>query len=601
MPEIESVRKLCKAPSVSVGVLHQGEIVFRRSIGLRDIEANLEADSDTAYQIGSCSKLLTSTAAGLLSKEHPIWKDKVQDHLPDFDPIQDPRIGKTATIVDICRHSTGLANGNSIFMGPGGTVVVKGEDHIAMTNRLPTSNQHGQRFNSWWYYSNAAFGLLASIIERSSGTSFSTFLKDRLCGPLGLTQTLVTEADVTHNSNLAHPYVQRADGTWAKINNHYTSEKHGPVLAALGIRSSVNDMLKYLAAVMNRYDLEKESKASTPSPEILAKCEGNPLREISSMWNWWWGRPCDDGFDNKTAYTLGWFRTTMPTSALGMLSYNGVHRKEDIIGKESSPRTLYGHSGCSNGFLSTAYLIPDSHTAVVVLSNAADAADSTDTASQILLQAIFDLKPTIDLIPSLEVSVAHRRTKHEKVVKDWTEHRGVSQYDKAVAEEILGTYVGFGVSYIHIISSETSPSGLAVRFADQETSQRDLEPYHKDALSFLPLDHHKKLESGMIDWDYWQTGVFTFLREGMSFDLDVPASMRDSPSAGTVTEDPEGIISQATELETRKPVVGLRWKWDEYDQPGLWVKTNEKMSQSDIDDLVAKFTGLYKKNVEEAQ
>ncbi|KAI1115177.1 beta-lactamase/transpeptidase-like protein [Nemania sp. NC0429] len=90
MSKIESVRKLCKAPSISVGVLHQGEVVFRRSVSLRDIEANLEANSDTAYQIGSCSKLFTSTALGLLSNGHPIWEDKVQDHLPDFDPIQDP-------------------------------------------------------------------------------------------------------------------------------------------------------------------------------------------------------------------------------------------------------------------------------------------------------------------------------------------------------------------------------------------------------------------------------------------------------------------------------------------------------------------------------
>ncbi|KAI0812220.1 beta-lactamase/transpeptidase-like protein [Xylaria sp. FL0064] len=496
MPTIESVQKLCRAPSVSAGVLHQGEVVFRRSIGLRDLGANLKADSDIVYQIGSCSKLFTSTAV-------------------------DPRIGKTATIADICRHSTGIANGNAIFMGPRGTTVVKGEDHMAMVNLLPTSNAHGQRFNDWWYYSNATFGLLADVIAKRSGAQFATFLKDRLCSPLGLTQTLLTEADVMRNINVARPYVQRPDGTWAKIDNEYTTEKHGPVLAALGIRTSVNDMLAFLAAVMNRYGLENES---IPSPELLVKCQGNPLREISSMWDSWWWRPCDDGFDNKTAYTLGWFRTTMPTSALGMLSYNTIQRKEDIIGRESDSRTLYGHSGCSNGFVATAYLIPDSHTAVVALSNAADAGDAAETASQILLQAIFDLKPHIDLLPSLEASIADRLKKHDDMVKDWREHRDVSQYDETASEEFLGTYVGFGVSYIHIIHSGTSPSGLAVRFAEKGETQCELEPYNTDAVS-------------MLDWDYWQVGVFTF-----------------------------------------KPVVGLRWKWDEYDLPGLWVKMSESMS-----------------------
>ncbi|KAI1123622.1 beta-lactamase/transpeptidase-like protein [Nemania abortiva] len=570
MSKIESVQKLCRAPSVSVGVLHQGEVVFRRSVGLRDVEANLEADSDTAYQIGSCSKLFTSAAVGLLSKGQPIWKDKVHDHLPEFDPIQDRCIGKTATIADLCRNSTGLANPNAIFLGPRGTTVVKGEDHITMVNKLPTSNEHGQRFNNWWYYSNAAFGLLADVVKKSSGAQFATFLKDRVCSPLGLSQTLLTEADVVRNTNVAHPYVQRIDGTWARIDNEYTTEKYGPVLATIGIRTSVNDMLAFFAAVMNRYDLENES---TPSPELLAKCQGNPLREISSMWNSWWTRPCEDGFENDTAYTLGWFRTTMPTSALGMLSYNSVHRKEDIIGKESDSRTLYGHNGISNGFVATAYLIPDSHTAVVALSNTADAGDASETASQILLQAIFDLKPQIDLLPSLEASIADRLRMHKDMVKDWREHRDVSQYDEAVSEEFLGTYVGFGVSYIHIIHSDTSLSRLAVRFADQEASQCDLEPYNKDALSFLPLDHHEKLERGMIDWDYWQVGVFTLVREGMTLDLNVPTSKADSPPRGSVADDFTGTGTQVTESETKKPVVGLRWKWDEFDQPGLWIKS----------------------------
>ncbi|KAI1115178.1 hypothetical protein F5Y14DRAFT_138322 [Nemania sp. NC0429] len=348
---------------------------------------------------------------------------------------------------------------------------------------------------------------------------------------------------------------------------------------------------------MDRYDLEQEQ---TPSPALVSKCQENPLREISSMWNWWWGRPCDDGFDNKTAYTLGWFRTTMPTSALGTLSYNTIQRTEDVIGKESGPRTLYGHNGCSNGFVATAHVIPDSHTAVVALSNAADAGDASETASQILLQAIFDLKLTIDLIPSLEASIADRLKMHEDMVKEWTKHRDVSQCDEAVSEEILGTYVGFGASYIHIIRSETSVSGLAVRFADQEASQCELGPYNKDALSFLPLDHHAKLERGMIDWDYWQTGIFTFLREGTSFDLDLPASRLDfSLSTEAPTEGPAGIVTQVNELETRKHVVGLRWKWDEFDHPGLWVKTYENISQSEIDNIVAKFTGVYREKVKE--
>lgn len=272
---------------------------------------------------------------------------------------------------------------------------IKGEDHLALVNALPTANGSGQRFNRRWYYSNTAFGLLADIVASSTKISFASFLRERLCGPPGLSQTLLTESNVRGNANIAHPYVRRDDGNWSQINNSYTTDTYGAVLASMGIRTSVNDMLAFLAAVMNRHD--EENNEPTPM-ELLAQSKKNPLKNLSSMWNWWWSRPCDDGFNNDTAYTLGWYRTTIPTSALGMLSYNPVHKCKDIIGRESKPRTIYGHNGVVSGSVATAYLIPESHSAVVAFSNATDG-DAAETASQILLEALFDLQPAVDLLP----------------------------------------------------------------------------------------------------------------------------------------------------------------------------------------------------------
>lgn len=72
------------------------------------------------------------------------------------------------------------------------------------------------------------------------------------------------------------------------------------------------------------------------------------------MWKYWWYRPTEDGFENKTAYLLGWYCTTMPTRAVGLLSYNTTKGKPSakyIIGKESAPRTLYGHNGVTDGYM----------------------------------------------------------------------------------------------------------------------------------------------------------------------------------------------------------------------------------------------------------
>lgn len=104
----------------------------------------------------------------------------------------------------------------------------------------------------------------------------------------------------------------------------------------------------------------------------------------------------EDGFNNDTVYTLGWYRTTMPSGAVGLTSYNFHGYADDgkpwirqIIGQELTPRTLYGHNGILNGSVASAYVFPECHTAIVVLSNAADAGDAAETTAQVLLQAPF--------------------------------------------------------------------------------------------------------------------------------------------------------------------------------------------------------------------
>lgn len=554
--------KIAKAPSISLGVMHEGKAIFRKSIGLRDVESNLEANSDTSYLIGSCSKMFTATALGVLVADKKLsWDDTISKHLPSFNPIEDPRIGQEATIIDACRHSTGLANPNVVYMGPEDTLSNAEEDHIAMLNALPTSNGSGQRFRSWWYYSNAAFGVLSLVIKAASGIRYSDFLRERLLEPLGLSQTLVHEADVDANNNIAHPYVQLADGKWSRIKTCMPSEKHAPTLASAGIRCSVNDLLVFLAAVMSQHDIKK--RVDPPQP-LLPQTVQNPLRQIIPMWNWWWSRPMEDGYPNDTVYGLGWYRTTMPSGAVGLTSYN-FHRYADdskswvkqIIGQESTPRTLYGHNGIANGSVASAYAFPASHTAVVVLSNAADAGDAAETTAQVLLQALFELKPHINLISSISEERDRCLKVHENMINDWRRDRDVSKYTSS-ADDFLGSYIGLNTSRISIVPSGTAPAKLSVMFNDNCGSKCDLEPYNTDALSFLPLEHDKLLARGMIDWDYYKVGILEFVRD-------------------------DGLV------------VGLWWQWDQYDYPGLWVRVGEGSEEEQMKRVTEKF-GRFRKS-----
>jgi CubicO group peptidase (beta-lactamase class C family) len=144
---IDKAREICRAPSLSLGILHKGEVVYLKSLGLRDAENQLQADVDASYYCGSLSKMLTSTAIAILVGEGKLsWGDFIRTHLPDFNPVDDSTIRSKATIVDALRHTCGLANPNVVMLGPFGKWSFDRDTHVAMLNALPASDNSGQWF-----------------------------------------------------------------------------------------------------------------------------------------------------------------------------------------------------------------------------------------------------------------------------------------------------------------------------------------------------------------------------------------------------------------------------------------------------------------------
>lgn len=56
--DIAQAHTIRNAALMSVGVLHNGEVVLRENMGLRDVERGLKANPDTAYRLASCSKII---------------------------------------------------------------------------------------------------------------------------------------------------------------------------------------------------------------------------------------------------------------------------------------------------------------------------------------------------------------------------------------------------------------------------------------------------------------------------------------------------------------------------------------------------------------
>ena len=114
--------------------------------------------------------------------------------------------------------------------------------------------------------------------------------------------TIVTRHGVETNRNIAHGYTQLKDGSFA--NNamvDYTDECNTPTLVAIGVRSSVRDMLIWARALL-------ESKHQGAPVE-------NPTRGIDEIWN------IQIAVDSEThpeaQYCLGWYRGSLPGVSFG--------------------------------------------------------------------------------------------------------------------------------------------------------------------------------------------------------------------------------------------------------------------------------------------
>ncbi|UMB53464.1 beta-lactamase family protein [Lutibacter sp. A64] len=168
----------------SVLVAKNGKIVYNNQVGYADFRKKQPINKTSLFQLASVSKQFTATAIMLLYQENKIkLTDTVTNYFPDFPYEQ-------VTIKNLLNHTAGLpkyfwiaehkwkkqaAPTNSEMM-----------DLIA-SSKVQRFYKPGQKFD----YSNTGYLVLASIVEKVSGLSFSTFVKQNIFDPLDMKNTFV--------------------------------------------------------------------------------------------------------------------------------------------------------------------------------------------------------------------------------------------------------------------------------------------------------------------------------------------------------------------------------------------------------------------------
>jgi D-alanyl-D-alanine-carboxypeptidase/D-alanyl-D-alanine-endopeptidase len=289
-----------RAPGIVVGLISEkGTKVV--AYGKRERGKPEAVNGDTVFEIGSITKVFTTLLLQVMADQGEInLNDPIGKFLPAS--VKTPsRGGNQITLLDLATHTSGLPRLPDNLSLPNLDNPYADYDVNEMYDFL-SHYKLPRKIGAKFEYSNFGMGLLGHLLALKAGTNFESLIVSRICRPLHMESTRITRT-AELNSRLAtgHSAFGPPVMNW-------------DALALQGdgaLYSSVNDLLKFLAANMGR-----DGSALSVS---MAKTQV-PLRRAA-----WFDR-VGLGWQIDTAYDLIWHNG----GTGGYSSYIGFSRDKSL-------------------------------------------------------------------------------------------------------------------------------------------------------------------------------------------------------------------------------------------------------------------------------
>ncbi len=313
-----------KVPGFIIGVIEQ-DSTYIFPYGEIKRGTNTPPSAQNIFEIGSASKVYTMSLVNILVKNGKIQLDDyIHQHLPtEYHNEQ----GDSLKIQDLISHSSGLpvypigfgASQNSArnpFADYTKEDVLDFYKNYDFTEIKPVKRKRRRKkkHNTPYKYSHVNFALLEIILENITNQAFEQLLQDSLLSPLQLNHTYINVPDSLQSTIVqGHSIGGIEVGTWT----------FASFAASNGIKTNLTDLLRFIRVQMG--DIHPEYSALF-EPNFKPKHQSALTKQIS-VGNAW----------------------------------HIIHQRKyhDVI----------GHPGATDGHRIEIHFIPETRTAVVILSN----------------------------------------------------------------------------------------------------------------------------------------------------------------------------------------------------------------------------------------
>ncbi|WP_420323400.1 serine hydrolase domain-containing protein [Kribbella antibiotica] len=355
----------------TLGILRGGELV-EAATGVLNKNTGVEVTTDSLFQIGSITKVWTTTLVMQLVEEGLIDLDApLVDVLPEL-RLSDPDVTKQVTMRHLVTHTSGIDG--DVFDDTG-----RGDDCLEKYVDVLANVSQNAPLGATWSYCNSGFSLAGRVIEKLTGKTWDQVLRERIITPLGLGHTVtLPEEALLHRTAVGH-----LDGKLAPVWGLQRSA--GP--AGL-ISSTVADVLAFAR-------LHLDGGLAPDGKQLLSEASVTEMAELHAE------LPANSLGDS---WGLGWIR----------FAWDG--------------QSVIGHDGGTIGQTAFLRILPTEGLAITLLTNGGSAGDLYDELFGELFQELADVKlptplappatpPAVDLEPHTG-RYERAGTTHEVLVRD---------------------------------------------------------------------------------------------------------------------------------------------------------------------------------------
>ncbi|MEM9832120.1 MAG: serine hydrolase [Bacteroidota bacterium] len=236
-----------KDPGSAVLVVKDKEVILNKGYGLANLEHEIPISPSTVFDLASVSKMFTSYAIAWLIEQHQLSpEDDIRKYIPEL-PVYD----YTVTIEHLLHHTSGIKNFIQFLPIAGWSF----DDKITYEQVLNLAyDQKELNFKpgTKYSYSNTGYLLLAEVVQRVTGLSFSEWADQNIFEPLEMTSSLFVDDYSQVIPNRAYSYYDTQNGLEYK-----TSPNSYAVPGPSSLYSTTSDLAKWANFVDNGSDSVK--------------------------------------------------------------------------------------------------------------------------------------------------------------------------------------------------------------------------------------------------------------------------------------------------------------------------------------------------------